>query len=66
MTDRSEREFRVPLDFLPEGRFQAEIVTDDESAKNGFSTRKQPVQARDSVQLKLTSAGGGLLRIIEQ
>jgi alpha-glucosidase len=63
MTDRSEREFSFPLGFLREGRFQAEIVTDDETAKNGLSIRRQPVEASDTVQLKLTSGGGGLLRI---
>jgi alpha-glucosidase len=66
MTDRSERELPVPLGFLPEGRYQAEIVTDDETARNGLSIRKQPVQASDAIQLKLTSGGGALLRITEQ
>lgn len=63
MTDRRERTLTVPLAFLPAGRFQAEIVSDDDTAKAGLTIRKELVTAKTILPLKLSPAGGAYLRL---
>ena len=63
MTDRSERTFKIPLAFLSSGRFQAEIASDEETAKAGLHIRKEFVTAKDAIELKLSPAGGAYARL---
>ncbi len=63
MTDGKARTLDIPLRFLGTGSFSAEIVSDDDSAKYRVSISKQAVTASDTINLKLSSAGGGLVRI---
>lgn len=62
MTDGKARTFDVPLRFLSAGRFSAEIASDDDSAKHGMSISKQTVTPSDTIKLKLSPGGGGLVR----
>ncbi len=66
MTDGKERTFDIPLRFLSTGRFTAEIASDDDSAKHGLSISKKTVTPRDTIKLKLSSGGGGLVRIVPE
>ena len=63
MTDRHERTLPVPLAFLPTGRFQADIVTDDEAAEFGLKVHQEFVTANTTLPLKLSPAGGSYLRL---
>ena len=63
MTDGEQRTFEIPLGFLTPGRYQAEIVADDDTAKHGLVIRKQHVTTEDRLKLKLSPAGGGLVRV---
>ena len=66
MTDAMERTFDVPLRFLSRGRFSAEIFSDDAAAKHGLSISNQTVTTSDIIKLKLSSGGGGVVRIVPQ
>ncbi|MFN0054869.1 MAG: glycoside hydrolase family 97 protein [Planctomycetales bacterium] len=66
MTDRKGRTLDVPLRFLSTGRFAAEVVSDDDSAKHGMSIARRTVVPSDSITLKLSAGGGGLVRFIAE
>lgn len=66
MTNDKKRTFDVPLRFLSTGNFSAEVVADDDSAKHGLSISKQMVRSSDTVRLKLSAVGGGLVRIVPE
>lgn len=62
-TDESERVIELPLDFLPGGNFQAEIVEDGEGAH--YLTNRETLQVsakqvtnKDVLRLKLAPGGG--------
>jgi alpha-glucosidase len=64
MTDGSPRTFDLPLRFLPAGRFQALVASDDDSAQFGLSLSRQVVTAGETLRLQLSPAGGGLVQLI--
>jgi len=59
MTDRVEREMKLPLSFLGPGRFRAELFQDAEQ----LSRSEQPVTATDVLTVKLAPCGGCLIRV---
>jgi alpha-glucosidase len=63
MTNGTPRTLEVPLGFLSERRYQAEIVSDDEKAKYGLSTKRKEVAPMDTLVVRLSSGGGGFVRI---
>ncbi len=63
MTDREARELAIPLGFLGEGRFRAEIYRDDTSAAQQFSSEMRHVTAADVIVARLEPAGGLLIRL---
>ncbi|HEY7642370.1 MAG TPA: glycoside hydrolase family 97 protein [Steroidobacteraceae bacterium] len=63
MTDRHEREVRVPLSFLPAGTFQAEIYRDDPGAEHGFKRETRAVTPADELSVHLAAAGGALVKL---
>lgn len=63
MTDRHARDAKVPLSFLPPGKFRAEIHGDDRSAEFGFRLQTRQVSSADVLTLPLAAAGGALVRI---
>jgi Glycosyl-hydrolase 97 C-terminal, oligomerisation len=56
----------VPLRFLSTGSYSAEIASDDDLAKQGLSISKQTVGPRDTIKLKLSAGGGGMVRIVPE
>ena len=63
MTDKQTRTLEVPLTFLPAGRFQAEIVDDDDQEKAGMKIQTQEVTAESKLKLKLAPAGGSYVKL---
>lgn len=63
MTNREARELTIPLGFLGEGRFRAEIYRDDMSAVHHFSSEMRDVTAADVIAARLEPAGGLLIRL---
>ena len=63
MTDRDARKVRIPLEFLGDGRFRAEITRDDLGAPGQLDRETRDVVASDSLQLQLAPAGGLVIRI---
>jgi alpha-glucosidase len=63
MTNRDAREVRVPLSFLPAGRFRAEIWRDDDATEYGFALETREVAPLDELVLPLTKAGGAAVRL---
>ena len=64
MTDRRERTRKLPLTFLPPGKFRAEISGDDETAKFGLGFRTEVVTGGSTLTLTLAPAGGAYVRIV--
>ncbi|UCG17585.1 MAG: glycoside hydrolase family 97 C-terminal domain-containing protein, partial [Phycisphaerales bacterium] len=63
MTDCNERRIRLPLSFLEEGRFRADLYRDDVSAAYGLCHEAKEVEADDVIQATLAPAGGVLIRL---
>jgi alpha-glucosidase len=63
MGGRKPHELTLPLKFLGDGRFQAEIYTDDLDAAHRFQKLAREVTATDELTLKLAPAGGALVRL---
>jgi len=63
MTDRSARRVRLPLSFLPAGKFQAEIYRDDLAAEHSFERETRTVTSADEIDLGLAAAGGALVAL---
>ena len=66
MTDWSPRELEIPLSFLGEGEFTAEIYADaadaERNPKNVVVTKKQ-VNRGTVLKVKLAAGGGNAIRI---
>ena len=61
MTDWTERDLVVPLEFLGTGSYQADIFADGVNAlKDGtdYRTFQQQVTMKDSLHIHLSSGGG--------
>jgi alpha-glucosidase len=63
MNDRKSRELSIPLDFLNNGRYPAEIYGDDTAARYGLAARTEQVTRKAILRVKLSSAGGCLVHI---
>ena len=63
MNDRHARVVAVSLDFLPAGRFQAEIYRDDLAATDGFARETRVVSTADVLELPLAESGGSIVRL---
>ncbi|HEX8521143.1 MAG TPA: glycoside hydrolase family 97 protein [Tepidisphaeraceae bacterium] len=64
MTDDDARELKIPLAFLGEGKFVAEIWNDDASAgPNGVKRERRQVRREDALTAAMVSAGGQVVRI---
>jgi alpha-glucosidase len=63
MNGRQERAVEVPLSFLQEGAYEAEIFADDPQADHRLSRRHQQVTKQDVLRLRLEAAGGCVVRL---
>ena len=63
MIDRKPREARVPLEFLGEGRFHAEIYRDDLASKFRMAQRTVEVTAGDVIREPMAPSGGLLIHL---
>ena len=65
MNDRNPRELKIPCGFLDDGRFHAEIYSDDVQGKNAhrISQRAEDVTARTMLTASLGSADGCLIHL---
>jgi alpha-glucosidase len=63
MTNGTARQARLPLSFLPAGRFQAEIWRDDPAAEYGYRRETRAVSSADELDIPLAEAGGALVRL---
>lgn len=64
MTDSTARELKIPLAFLGEGSFTAEVWADDAPAgPNGVTRKTVDVTAADVLAATLAPAGGHVVRI---
>ncbi len=63
MTDRHARDEKLPLSFLPPGKFRAEIYQDDLAATYGFRHETRAVTSSDELDLQLAESGGALVRL---
>jgi alpha-glucosidase len=64
MTDRKQRELKLPLEFLGVGKFRAKIYQDDLAAPQRFARRSQDVTASDVLTLPLAASGGALVKLM--
>lgn len=62
MTNEAGRTVKVPLGFLGNGAFLAEI-REDGAEPTALKTRTQTVASKDTLTLKLAPSGGGVIRI---
>jgi alpha-glucosidase len=68
MTDRSPRSFELPLSFLGEGKFVAEIYSDNpdsESNPDSISIKRIDVTSTTLLPLEISPAGGNAVRIYQ-
>ncbi|HEX4286137.1 MAG TPA: glycoside hydrolase family 97 protein [Terracidiphilus sp.] len=69
LTDWTARDLRVPLSFLGNGKYVAEIYEDaadaEQNPKN-VSIRKQSVQGTDTLRLHLAGGGGCAIRFVPE
>jgi alpha-glucosidase len=66
MTDGSERELEIPLNFIDEGDYQAVIYSDDKDADinpNNLKKVKQIVNSSDLIHVKMAPGGGMVVKI---
>ncbi|MBO9543750.1 glycoside hydrolase family 97 protein [Caulobacter sp.] len=62
MTNETERTVKVPLGFLGNGSFKAEI-REDGAEPTALKTRTQAVTGKQSLTLTLAPSGGGVVRL---
>lgn len=62
MTNEDGRTVKVPLGFLPKGRFKARLWQDG-GAPDSVAVSDQSVTARGALTLKLSPSGGGAVRL---
>jgi alpha-glucosidase len=66
MCDEQGRTISIPLSFLQPGEYDAQVVTDDDSNSRGLAISKQDVTANTTLTLKLSEAGGSIVRIASE
>jgi alpha-glucosidase len=62
MTNETGRTVKVPLGFLGDGSFSAE-VREDGAEPTALKVRTQAVTRKDALSLKLAPSGGGVVRL---
>ena len=64
MTNSTPRELKIPLTFLGDGTFNAEVWSDDAAAgPNGVTRESKTVTAADTLPASLAPAGGQVMRL---
>ncbi len=66
MTDWDSREFTIPLDFLEDGEYEAEIFSDGMNADrhgNDYQKHAAQITHRDTLKIKMAPGGGWVARI---
>jgi alpha-glucosidase len=63
MTDRRGRELTIPLGFLDKGPYRADVYHDDSEARGGLALRQGRTDRRAVLRVKLSPAGGCLIRL---
>lgn len=63
MTSREARELKVPLAFLGDGSYRAEIHRDDPAATHGMTSESRDVKASDVIEAKLGESGGLVIHL---
>ncbi|MDZ4657338.1 MAG: glycoside hydrolase family 97 catalytic domain-containing protein [Bythopirellula sp.] len=63
MTDSEPRDLELPLDFLDEENYRAEIYQDDLTAPQQFSRTVSDVSAASTLSISLAKAGGALVHL---
>ena len=64
MTDDTPRELKLPLTFLGDGKFAAEVWADDAAAgPNGVTRSTRDLTAAATLGVKMAPAGGQVMRI---
>ena len=66
MTDWSSRNFTIPLDFLSEGNYEATVCEDginSDRYPSDYSIKIFEATNKDSIQIRMASGGGYLLRL---
>lgn len=66
MTDEAERRLFVPLHFLGEGRFVAEVREDGAGQGRLVVSRQAGLGAGDRLQLRLAASGGAVVRLVPE
>jgi len=64
MTDSRARTLTVPLGFLGENRYSAQVVSDNPDAGFGMSLSRQPVTREERLPLKTASGGGAVVLLL--
>jgi alpha-glucosidase len=69
ITDRDARDIKLPLDFLGEGSFTAEVYSDTSdylAHPEKLTVKTSTVRSSSSIELKLAPAGGNAIRIFKK
>ena len=67
-TNESGRTINLPLDFLPEGNYLAEVVEDGDNGhylnnRETYKASKKEVTSKDTITITLAPGGGACLKI---
>jgi alpha-glucosidase len=68
MTDWTARQFTLPLNFLSEGTYRAELCTDGINAEtypSDYVIQKLDLKKNESLTIKMAAGGGFLLRLLK-
>ena len=69
LTDWTSREFSLPLDFLDEGNYKAELCIDGVNAEtypSDYAIKKFVLKKGELLKIKMASGGGVLLKLVKQ
>src|SRR5206468_5913880 len=64
MTDDTARDLKLPLAFLPEGKFTAQVYADDPAnGPNALSRIRRTVNSTDTLTMTLAATGGQVVHL---
>ena len=69
ITNNTSRQLNIPLNFLPEGKYTAEIYTDAPDANenpNHLIKQTRIVTKQDFIQVNLAAGGGEVMHLRKQ
>ena len=66
MGGREARNLEIPLGFLGDGRYRAEITVDDLEADGRLRTDSETVEAGDVLEVPLAPTGGAVLHLVPE